>query len=215
MDIEALIAEERHRFADLLDSLTPEQLAAPSLCGLWTVQEVAGHLLAAVAAPRSWLLPAMLRSGFRLHRANAELASRMAQRPAAEIAAGLRRHAVHPFKPPIVGYLGPLTDLQVHRQDICRPLGLPVDLRPEPLRRSLDFLVGRRAVGFTAKGWPAGLRCEAVDLEWAWGSGPVLRGTGEALLMALTGRTVALADLDGDGVPVLRQRLPTAAVAQP
>jgi hypothetical protein len=32
-------------------------------------------------------------------------------------------------------------------------------------------------------------------------------GPGEALALAMTGRPVALADLEGDGVPVLRHRL--------
>ena len=72
---------------------------------------------------------------------------------------------------------------------------------------SLDFLVGGRAFGFVPKRRPAGLRFEASDLDWAWGSGPLVRGTAEAVLLALTGRTVVLAELDGDGVAVLRGRL--------
>lgn len=32
-------------------------------------------------------------------------------------------------------------------------------------------------------------------------------GPGEALALAIAGRPVALADLDGDGVPVLQERL--------
>lgn len=48
--------------------------------------------------------------------------------------------------------------------------------------------------------WPAGLRFEATDLDWTCGSGPVVRGTGEALALGLTGRSVVLAELAGDGV---------------
>lgn len=202
-----MIAGERRRIADLVDALSPDQLAAQSLCGSWTVKEVVGHLVAAVAAPPRSLLPVLLRSGFRIHRANARLATLTARRPAGELAAELRAHAGNPFRPPIVGHPGQLTDLQVHGQDIRRPLGLPHGLRPEPLRVSLDFLVGGRAVGFTPRNRPAGLRFEATDLGWSWGSGPVVRGPAEALLMALTGRPVALADLDGDGVAALRSRL--------
>ncbi len=73
---------------------------------------------------------------------------------------------------------------------------------------SLDFLVGGRAVGFVPKSRPAGLRFEATDLDWAWGSGPAVRGTAEALMLALTGRRVALDELQGDGVATLRSRLP-------
>jgi uncharacterized protein (TIGR03083 family) len=207
VDILAVIADERRRIADLVDSLSPRQLDAPSLCGEWTVKQVAGHVLAAVAAPRSLFLPAILRSGFNLHKANARVAEQTARRSAADLAAGLRENAENPFRPPVVGYLGQLTDLQVHRQDMRRPLGLPPDLHPDRLRVSLDFLVSGRAPGFVPKKRPAGLRFEATDLDWAWGSGPVVRGTAEAVMLALTGRTVVLAELDGDGATVLHDRL--------
>ena len=206
MDVMAMIADERRRVADLIDSLSPAQLDVPSLCGSWTVRQVAGHLVAAVDAPPRVLLPVMLRSGFRIHRANARLAAVVARRPAGDLAAALRRHAAKPFRPPVVGYPGQLTDLQVHGQDIRRPLGLPHDLAPDRLRVSLDFLLGGRAVGFVPRRRPAGLRFETTDLDWASGHGPVVRGPAEAVMLALTGRAVALADLDGDGVPTLRRR---------
>jgi uncharacterized protein (TIGR03083 family) len=206
VDILAMIADERRQIADLVESLTPEQLDVPSLCGDWTVKQVAGHLLAPIAAPRSLLLPTLVRSGFNLNRANARLAQLMARRPAQDIAAGLRRHAQYPFRLPVVGYRGPLTDVQVHGQDMRRPLGLPHRLRPERVRVSLDFLVGGRAPGFVSKGRIAGLRFEATDMDWAAGTGPLVRGTGEALMLALTGRTVVLSELDGDGASVLTQR---------
>src|SRR4029450_5565132 len=121
-----------------------------------------------------------------------------ARRPAAT-AAGLRRTAGNRSRPPIVGHAGQLTDLQVHGQDMRRPLGLPHGLRLDRLRVSLDFLVGGRAIGFAPKRRLAGLRFEASDLDWSWGSGPVLAGPAEALAMAMTGRAVALAELDGPG----------------
>lgn len=207
MDVLAAIADERRRVADLVESLSAEQLNVPSLCGDWTVKQVAGHLLAAVAARPAALAGLILRSGFDIHKANARLAVRTADRPAGEIAAGLRANAENPSKPPIVGYPGQLTDLQVHGQDIRRPLGLPHGLRLDRLRISLDFLVGGRAVGFVPKGRLDGLHFEATDLDWAWGTGPALRGPAETLVMAMTGRVVVLGELDGPGVPILGGRL--------
>ncbi|MEU4623398.1 maleylpyruvate isomerase family mycothiol-dependent enzyme [Actinoplanes sp. NPDC023801] len=203
MDVTGMIADERRRMADLVDSLDDRQLSTPSLCGAWSVKEVVGHLVAAVAAPASATLLVLVRSGFRIHRANARLATRMAARPAGELAALLREHAENPFRPPIVGYPGQLTDLQVHGQDIRRPLGLPHDLRPDRLRVSLDFLVGGRAVGFVPKNRLKGLRFEATDLGWAWGGGRLVRGPAEAVMLALTGRRAALAELSGDGLESL------------
>jgi hypothetical protein len=52
----------------------------------------------------------------------------------------------------------------------------------------------------------AGLTLRATDIPWSFGSGPEVSGPGEALLMAMCGRKVALADLTGDGVAVLRGR---------
>ena len=207
VDLLAAIAAERRGIADLVESLSPEQLDTPSLCGDWTVRDVAGHLLAAVDAPAVGLFSLFLRSGLRLHRANARLAVLTARRPAADLADRLRAQAENPFRPPIVGHPGQLTDLQVHGQDMRRPLGLPHHLRPERLRVSLDFLAGGRAVGFTPKRRLRGLRFTATDLDWAWGTGPGVTGAAEAVMMAMTGRAVALDDLDGPGVPVLRDRL--------
>ncbi|MEU5723510.1 maleylpyruvate isomerase family mycothiol-dependent enzyme [Micromonospora sp. NPDC047738] len=201
-----MVAAERRRFADLIDSLTPEQLDTPSLCGEWTVKEVAGHLIAPFATPPRWFLPLILRSRFNLHRANAELARRIARRPTAEVVAELRRNERNPFKPPVVGLFGQLTDLQVHGQDVRRPLGLPPELDPDHARTSLDFLVSRRSVAFGPRRLRAGLRFAATDLDWARGDGPEVRGTVEALLLALTGRLVVLPELAGEGAEILRAR---------
>ncbi|MEU4421725.1 maleylpyruvate isomerase family mycothiol-dependent enzyme [Actinoplanes sp. NPDC024001] len=206
MEILEMIADERRRLADLVDSLTEEQLQTRSLCAAWTAKEVVGHLVAVVAASNTAALKLLLTSGFSIHKANARLAAQTAERPAPELAALLREHATNPFRPPVVGHPGALTDLQIHSQDIRRPLGLPHQLRPERMRISLDFLVGGRAVGFTPKKRPAGLRFETTDLDWAHGAGPAVRGTGEAVMLALAGREAAFADLDGDGVAVLRRR---------
>src|ERR1700754_2721138 len=103
MEILEAIADERRRVAGLLESLTPDQLDAPSLCGDWTVKQVAGHLLAAVDVPTSALLRLIPGSAFTLHRANARLAVIIARRPAGEMAAALRDGADNPARSPIVG----------------------------------------------------------------------------------------------------------------
>lgn len=53
----------------------------------------------------------------------------------------------------------------------------------------------------------AGLRLRAVDVGWSHGEGPDVTGPGEAILLAASGRPVALADLEGDGVETLAARL--------
>src|SRR2546429_461620 len=84
-------------------------------------------------------------------------------------------------------------------------------LTPERLAIVLDFSLTRTGGSATlasARRRAKGLRLIANDVEWSAGVGPEVRGPGEAILMALNGRAPALADLEGDGVPVLAGRMP-------
>jgi len=51
------------------------------------------------------------------------------------------------------------------------------------------------------------LRFETTDTGWTTGAGPAVRGPAEAMIMAMSGRTGAWADLAGDGVELLRHRI--------
>jgi hypothetical protein len=53
----------------------------------------------------------------------------------------------------------------------------------------------------------AGLTISPIDLAWSHGSGPKVEGPGKALVLAMVGRTAALQELSGDGVPELTRRL--------
>jgi hypothetical protein len=61
-------------------------------------------------------------------------------------------------------------------------------------------------MGLGAKKRIAGLRLEATDADWSTGEGPLVRGPLLSLVLAMTGRSVALADLDGPGVAELGRR---------
>jgi uncharacterized protein (TIGR03083 family) len=207
VEILQMIADERRRMADLVDSLTSEQLRTQSLCAEWTIHDVAAHVLTPLVTPRRALILALIRARFNLDRANVKLAAVVASRTAAEIATGLRENADHRFRPPILGYRAQLTDLLVHGQDIRRPLGISYRPRTEHLCVSLTFLASGKAMGFVPKDTLTGIRYEATDMPWSAGTGPTARGPGEAILMTVTGRSVALDGLHGDGVDVLRGRL--------
>jgi uncharacterized protein (TIGR03083 family) len=98
-----------------------------------------------------------------------------------------------------------LTDGMIHQQDIRRSIGLPRAIDPERLRTALDFA---RFAPTIRGAWRArGVRLVATDLEWAYGKGAEVRGSGEALLMAMAGRRAALADLDGPGKAKLTQHI--------
>jgi len=211
VDLLIEIADERRRVADLIDSLTPEQLATPSLCEGWTVQVVAGHLLMPLVTPLPRVVLSLVRHRLSFDRANDALSRAVARRPAAELAAGLRQRAATAFKPPGLGFEAPLNDLLVHQQDIRRPLGLPAELVPERVRVCLDFHAARRQPGSALDG----IRLEATDLDWVHDpqspgpddGGAVLRGPAEALLLVLNRRYVALDELDGTGLGPVKSRI--------
>lgn len=76
----------------------------------------------------------------------------------------------------------------------------------------VGFLVSDKArFGFVPKGQLDALSLRAKDQEWSYGEGAVVGGPSEALAMAVSGRRAALADLEGDGVRVLAQRLSSRA----
>jgi uncharacterized protein (TIGR03083 family) len=170
------------------------------------VHDVAAHLLMPLVTPIPRVVLAMARSGFSFDRANLKLTAAVARRSNDQIVMGLRTNAEKRFKPPGMGFEAPLTDLLVHGQDIRRPLGITDALDPEHLRRSLTFLSGKTQ-GFVPKGLVDGIRFEATDLDWSGGDGDLARGPGEAVLLTMTGRRVAVADLEGPGVATLRGRL--------
>jgi uncharacterized protein (TIGR03083 family) len=207
VDTFAEIADERRGLAALLSGLTGEQQATQSLCSEWTVRDVVAHLVVPLEVSTPKFVLAMLACRGNFDRANVRLAREQARRPFGELTEVLRRKADSRFTPPGSGPEAPLTDLLVHGLDIRWPLGLPRDIPEERLHKSLAFLTAAPVGAVVAKGTLDGFRFEANDIDWAHGSGPVVSGDAEAILLAITGRTTALGHLSGDGVPTLRGRL--------
>jgi len=201
-----MIASERTGLADELERLTPEQWATPSLCTGWTVRNVAVHLLMPFHLSLPKMLWQMATNGFDLNKVSDRFATSDV-RPTAELVDDLRANALHHFTPPGFGPEAPLTDVVVHGQDIRRPLGLAHEIREEHARVVLGLLVSPKASrGFGKKGLLTGLRVEVDELDWSYGSGPVVAGQAEPVIMALAGRTASLDELTGPGLSELRSR---------
>ncbi len=198
------IAAERRALADLLDTLTPEQWATPSLCRGWTVRHVAAHVMVGPTGSIGGFLSAMVRGRGSFDRANHLLADRRAQLPTAVLAADLRERAGSHFTPPGMDWHAPLTDLLVHRLDITVPLGLDHGRPLDPWADALDLLVSRRAApAFLPRGLPE-LEYAPVDVDHSWGTGPRVEAPVEALALAITRRPVRLDALTGPGSEALR-----------
>ncbi len=209
MDVWAEVASARRELADYLETLDESAWNEQSLCAKWKVRDVVGHLNMPLTTPVPKIALAVATNGFNFDKANDKLSRKIsASSSPADMVAVLRAKADKRIKPPGAGPEAPLTDITVHTSDIRRPLGAPPLVPGNRAEAILDFLTKTKAQGFVGKGWREGLRFEATDVEWSYGEGAVVRGPAEALILALSGRRVALDDLEGDGVEVLRSRLP-------
>jgi uncharacterized protein (TIGR03083 family) len=210
----AVATATRRLAAEMFAGLTAEQWRTPSLCGGWTVREVAAHLAEPLETGMSTLglLVGIVRARGSLDRMVDTSARRYAaSHTPAELVRTLRERADERLDPPVIGPRGPMADSLIHLRDAARPLGAETNPPAEHWHHVLDFLTDPKAVttGFSTPSARKDLRLVATDLDWTWGSpgDTTVEGPGEALTMALTGRRVALDDLSGDGVDVLRGRL--------
>lgn len=205
-EIAEAVAVERLALASLLETLTPEQIDLPSLCGGWTVHHVAAHLTTLWSVSMPSMVWRVVKARGSFPRAVEALTQELAKRPINELAASVRAHAGHRKHPPGMP-AAPLTDVIVHGEDIRRPVGVRREVPEAALRCALEFITSGRDHGtFLPRRRLQGLRLVATDMDWAWGSGDEVRGPALSLLLAAMGRRVALADLTG-ATPVLDARL--------
>lgn len=200
-----LAAEEREEFAALLDSLSAEHWDEPSLCEGWRVRDVAAHVISYDQLSVRDLLGRAARGRFGIARINALGVEEYTRRTPAELVSLLREYRRPRGLTSAFGGRIALVDGMIHQQDIRRPLGMPRDIPARRLRPALSFAMVAPPVGALPR--IRGLRLVATDLDWTWGRGPEVRGTGEALLLAAAGRRGAAGELAGPGQPILARRV--------
>lgn len=204
-DLTSLAEAERTDLLTLLRTLTAEQWATPSLCTRWTVRDVALHLVSYEELSRLALVGTFLRGGIRVDQVN-DVALRRYQNLGPDgvidlLARNLRPHGLTSgFKGGIA-----LTDGTIHHQDIRRALDLPRTIPADRLVPVLDFAPG--AFTLPAKNHVKGVKLVATDVDWTHGDGPEVSGPGEALLLAMAGRPIALQELTGPGLKTFAQRI--------
>jgi uncharacterized protein (TIGR03083 family) len=208
----AVIRSERRALIAYLETLTAEEWATPSLCGRWTVQEVAAHVAWAPVQSPAEAMSYLRRSGLRPNRANADSAVGWARRGTAAILDQLRANVTNDAKPIGVPRAAALVDAVVHASDIRRPLGRTRVIPQDAFTPAADFCARTRwpasvMVGGNVQRRIRGLRLVADDVTWSWGDGPEVHGPGEALLLMLTGRPVGRGELTGAGAAQLSARL--------
>ena len=200
-----MIHAERATIADILATLTPDQWAAPSWCGGWSVRETAGHMVVGAEQTKGRFMKRMAANAFRFNTMMDRDARSTGARPTAELVDRLRARVGTTNGPPAPA-MTMLGEIVVHGQDVCQPLGVVSDTKPEAIAACLDmYKVASFPLG--TKKRIAGLRLSAPDIGWSHGDGPEVSGPALALLVAITGRAGGLDALGGDGLPTLRGRM--------
>lgn len=202
MTLREMIAAERADLVEFLRTLSDDDWLVPSLCKGWRVRDVVAHLSVDTVSIAAYV-GALVRERTP-DRVNQHFVDEAKDLPTPDLVSRLEstigRGWASRTMPSII-----LADLVVHHQDIRRPLGRPRTIDPVRLLHALQhpdpFANPRR--------YTKGLKFVASDLDWATGSGPEVRGAGEALALAMVGRSAVLDDLEGDGVGLLSQRIRT------
>jgi uncharacterized protein (TIGR03083 family) len=210
-EVRLMFTDEQGAASALARALTPEQWDLPSLCDGWTVRDVVAHMARHIH-PGGWRETVEV-SGKRAARREREYA-RSAEglidalsSPAPSSTRGLEAMAVLNT-----------CELVIHQQDVRRPIAIPRRYPDATLRACLDFVtspLGNLGVADSLRRRGRGLRLVATDVDWSAGHGPEVAGPGEALLLALAGRAVAIEDLSGPGTPTLASRLGSSPRAVP
>ena len=203
-DLWRVIHTERAALVDDLAGLTPEQWAKPSLCGGWNVHDVVAHLAATATLSLPRFAKEFLLAGFSSGRiVDQQVAAGRRQDPSQTLSA--LRSAIPSTVSPPQPTITRIIEIIVHGEDIRRPLHIGHDYSTTHIAEALDYL--RRDRNSGAKARLAGLHLHATDTDIAAGTGPSVEGPAVPMLLAATGRSIALAELRGPGAQTLKDRI--------
>jgi uncharacterized protein (TIGR03083 family) len=187
-DLQPLTAVTYNGLADLLAGALVESWDAPSLCENWQVRHVVAHVtMPARLAPEQFGAE-MAAAGGDFTVFSNTIAARDASLPVADHLDALRSSRLHEWQPPGGGTAAALSHATIHSLDITLALSLQPVAPPEALVAVLDQLTAANGAVFGVELF--GVRLEAADTDWSWGTGETLRANGGELVALLSGRTL-------------------------
>lgn len=201
-EVWSMVHAERAALIEDLTHLDDAQWDTPSLCAGWTVHDVVAHLINTARTTRISFITGLIRARFDFHRQNAHGVKRERGATPGETLERLRQVASRTSTPP-APLDSRLVEEVLHGEDIRRPLGLTHTYQPEAVVRSLRLQARTPASFGGAKELVAGIRLTATDADMSIGDGPDVSGPALSLLLAISGRRVALDELTGPGVATL------------
>jgi uncharacterized protein (TIGR03083 family) len=195
-DLKQTITAHRRAFSDVLRGLPESNWDSPSLCSGWRVREVVAHMTMPFRYPAPRFLAEMARSRGNFARMADRVAHRDSRAPIDVLVEAWTTNENHPWKPPGGGLAGALNHDVVHGLDITIPLGIVHPVSEPALRIVLE----QATTPLSLKHFRLDLtriRLEADDLDWSYGDGEPLRGSGRHLLMVLMDRRLPAGLLSG------------------
>ncbi len=213
VDHRAMMWDEVADLGVLAHELTDEEFDAPSLCEGWNVRDIYGHMGFGHTTSMGPFLLKLLSYKGNIPKGSFELSKRFVEgwTPAQIVefwdTVMVQQHPRRGIALLIKDHEGFLDHL-IHNQDIRRPLGRPREIPEERLVAAMDVLPRIKTPLFATKPVVAGLQLVATDIDHTVGDGPTIEGPAEAIIMAAAGRSAAFADLSGDGLEQLTDRVP-------
>ena len=187
-DLQSFVAPTYDGLADLLASAPVETWDAPSLCANWQVRHVIAHVTMPARFTPEQFGAEMAAAGGDFTVFSDTVAARDASLPLADHLDALRSSLLHAWQPPGGGAAGALSHAVIHSLDVTVALDRPAVAPEGAVIAILDQLTAANGAYFSVE--LTGVRLEAADTDWTWGSGDAVRADSGLLVALLSGRTL-------------------------
>ncbi|WP_129336542.1 maleylpyruvate isomerase family mycothiol-dependent enzyme [Cellulomonas endophytica] len=202
-DVWPAVHAERLALVRDLEGIAVERFLTPSLCPVWTVHDVVAHLVDDATTTPLRFARGLLATRFDFDALNAAGVARERRDDPRATVAALAAAALRTTSAPAPRATR-YVEVVVHGEDVRRPLGLVHTYPPEAVLAALRHQLRTGVSTGGGRERAAGVRLVATDADLAHGTGPEVRGTALALLLAVSSRPVAADELTGPGTPLVR-----------
>ena len=187
-DPQSWVAPTYNRLADLLTTTDTRPWDTPSLCENWLVRHVVAHVTMPARLTLEQFGAQLAAAGGDFTLFSDTVAARDARLPEADLLDDLRSQRLHAWQPPGGGAGGALSHAVIHSLDVTVALGRPAVAPTDAVTAVLEQLTAAEGAVFGVD--LTGIRLEADDTGWSWGTGRLVRDNSGSLVALLSGRAL-------------------------